>query len=553
MNEKYLIYNEIKNEYERWINHEDIDEELKGELAEMEGKEDEITEAFRQGLKFGTSGLRGIIGAGTNRMNVHVVQRVTKGLANYINKTYNNPSVIISYDSRKNSNVFAITAAEVLSQNGIKVYIFKEMTPVSVLSFAIRDMKASMGVMITASHNPKEYNGYKVYNHHGYQILDEEAKKILDESEKISILGFTKKKEFEINYLDDTIKDKFISYSLKNWDFDYIISAEIKRNLNIIYTPLNGTGCNFMNEVLNKKGFINTHIVKNQEKPDENFTTCPIPNPELIEAYNEAFKLYDHINGDIILATDPDSDRIGVAYRVNGKKRVLTGNEMGILIFDFLLNYGNPKQGQIVFKSIVSSPLIEKMAETAGLQVINTLTGFKYIGQQISLLEAKNNLHKFFFAFEESNGYLSDPFVRDKDGITSGLLFAKMAALYKSNGVTFEKKLKEIYEKYGFEMDVTDNFYFKGHKGEARISKIMDYFRNSITHRIGPFKIKESTDFLEETGLPKSNVLMYDMENGQRFVIRPSGTELKIKIYYFGNNIEQLKNEIKKIIGFVQY
>lgn len=545
---KKEIMEKTKAEYARWVANTQGDQEIREELLKLKENQDELMDSFYTNLKFGTSGLRGIIGPGTNRINSYVIKRASQGLANYLKNNYGGRlSVVIAYDTRLKSKEFAEQTAKVFKGNGIDVYIFPEIAPVSVLSYGIRRLNATMGIMITASHNPKMFNGYKVYNKYGYQITGEEPNKILEEINKLDYFQDVSESSAGIHFVSDDIvmefKDKVISFFESNKECGYL------NDLNIIYTPLNGTGMQYVSDVFDSTGLNNFRIVESEKEPDENFSTCPVPNPEKITAYNEGFKALDKVNGDLIIATDPDCDRIGAALYHDDMKLLLTGNQLGVLILDFLCQTKKPRKGQLVFKSIVTTPLIDKIAEDYGLEVTTSLTGFKYIGESITNLEKNGKLDKFYFAMEESNGYLFDPFIRDKDGVSGAVITAQMAALYKSQGKTLVDRLHEIYAKYGNCIDKTRNYFFEGPMGEETMSKIMNAFRYEINSNIGDFNIVSKIDYMEQDLLPKENVIGFLLDNGTYFIIRPSGTESKIKVYLFeSNNSAQVEKSIKVVI-----
>lgn len=543
--------NEIEHalaEYKRWCEYAS-DSEVKSQLEMLKDNSEELIESFYGDLKFGTSGIRGILGAGTNRMNIYVVRRTTQGLSNYLIRHYENPSVVIACDSRKNSRLFAEETAKVLSGNNIKAYVFDKITPVSVLSYSIEELGCTMGIMITASHNPKVFNGYKVYNSDGYQVVGDVPSDILEEINKVDFFSGINFSEDKIERLGDEIGEKFVDDVTAMCSFD--ISKDAFRDLSIVYTPLNGAGSLFVQGLFAKNGFDNIHVVSEQEFPDENFTTCPVPNPEKPGAYKCAFQHLDNVNGDIIIATDPDSDRVGAALVHDGMKVLLSGNQIGILMLKFLCEHKAIKEGQFIMKSIVSTPLAEKIAESFGISTINTLTGFKYIGEQITTLMKKGEEDRYFFGFEESNGFLISPFIRDKDGVSSALIIAMMAAEYKAKGMDLIEGLEEIYREYGTCIDKTNNFVFEGLSGIEIMKNIMKYFREDVNEKLGSLRILEKTDYLaEDTGLPKSNVIGLCLEDGSSVIIRPSGTEPKIKVYMFTpEGHSKAEKEIKKIMS----
>lgn len=543
--------NEMKkyanSEYRRWLEMTREDLQLQQELEQLSDNEEERLDSFYTDLRFGTSGIRGIIGAGTNRMNEYVVRRTTQGLADYLNEYYPAPSVVIACDTRRKSKTFALETAKTLRGNDIEVFLFPEVAPVSLLSFAIGRLHCTMGIMITASHNPKIFNGYKVYNREGYQIVGDEPELILKAIDRLDFFEGIKTKETGIQYVEESVCQDFIekinSFSLLTGQRD------ILNTLSVVYTPLNGAGNRYVRQALADIGFSNLTVVPSQEQPDENFTTCPAPNPEKITAYTEAFKILDQVGGDVIIATDPDSDRVGLSLLYDGMKVLLTGNQLGILIFDYLCQMRKPQPGQVVIKSIVSTPLIEKMAEKYGLTVINTLTGFKYIGELITQLSREGREKEYFFGFEESNGYLTDPFIRDKDGVSSAMIAVEMAAYHKSRGKNLIERLHELYDEFGGCKDKTRNYFFEGPYGAITMKSLMEYFRERVNDQIGGVKILEKIDYQGETGLPKADVLEFILENGSKFIIRPSGTEAKIKVYFFEtDNSLELENAVKDII-----
>lgn len=533
--DKKQIIESARTEYDRWAAATKDDPVIQEELAALAADEDELTDAFCADLRFGTSGIRGILGPGTNRMNEYVVRRTTQGLANYLNRVCTSqPSVVISYDSRRKSADFAFETARVLRGNGITVYLFAHLAPVSVLSFAIKELDCDMGIMITASHNPKIFNGYKVYNSDGYQIVGDVPDAVLAEIDRLDFFSGIRESEEGIQMVDEAVSEAFVKKVISLSPAD----SRLKENLNglsVVYTPLNGAGNHYVRAVLEGIGFSKLTVVECQEQPDPDFTTCPAPNPEKITAYNEGFRTLDSVKGDIIVATDPDCDRVGVSIYHDGMKVLLTGNQLGILMLDYLCHTRPPKAGQFIIKSIVTTPLAEKIAERYGLRVVNTLTGFKYIGETITRLEQEGRLDEYYFGFEESNGYLMDPFIRDKDGVSSAMLAVETAAWCRSMGEDLMEHLLALYESYGQCRDRTWNYFFEGPYGRAAMDAVMDYFRGKVCPEdcLGGQRIIAKTDYLGETGLPKSNVIGYELEGGNRLIIRPSGTEAKIKVYFF--------------------
>ena len=523
----------IVNEYNRWLKNTAEDAYMQRELLAIQDDPNELAECFGPELAFGTSGLRGIMGPGPSRLNRYVVRRVTQGLADYINgQNLDAPSVVISYDSRLFSQEFAEEAARVLSGNDIKVWLFDVMTPVPILSYAIGRLTCDYGIMITASHNTGVFNGYKVYNHHGYQILSPEPEEILAATSKCDFFEGIKESEERILKLDQRITNDFISEVLTMTDG--FPDGEAKAKLKLIYTPLNGTGNAIVRRALAQSGFRDVTVVPAQENPDPDFTTCKAPNPEKVAAYNEAFRLLDRDQADLIIATDPDCDRVGCALTHKGTKTCLTGNQIAVLMLDFLCQRKPPQEGQAIWRSIVSTPLADRIAAKYGLDVETTLTGFKYIGEKISKLLVAGETNRFYFGFEESNGFLMSPFVRDKDGVSSAVLIAEMAAWHKKEGRDLIDRLEEIREEYGNLIERTRSFTFKGLQGRETMTEIMRYFREEAVEAVGNAAVTSRRDYLvEDTGLPPANVLEYQMEDGSSMLIRPSGTEPKIKVYQY--------------------
>ena len=570
--------NKSIEKFNRWMNYPYMTETLRSQLEAMRDDHNIIEEAFYKELEFGTSGLRGIMGPGSNRMNCFVVAKVTQGLSNYINESLKNaeelnniPSVVISYDSRSNSKEFAQSTAEILSANGIRAYIFREMHPVSLLSYAIRFLKCDYGIMITASHNSKEYNGYKVYNRHGGQILGDEPALILKEINKLDIFDDVKEgNEKNVTWLGSEVRDAYvretISKSLRfGIERDGAKPKDIE-DLKVVYSPLNGSGLVPVLEVLENLGVKDVIVVPEQEKPDSNFTTCPKPNPELKEVYTLGVELMKKNKADILIVTDPDCDRIGVA----SGDTIFTGNQLGVLLFDYICRNKKPMPlNPVAVRSIVSTPLLDAIAEDYGVKVNNTLIGFKYIGEMMD--ELKND---YIFGFEEGNGYLAFNHMRDKDGVSTAMLVCEMAAEYKANGLTLEKALKKLYKKYGYYGEKVINYSFEGREGLQRREKVMDYLRGDVSNAINGYDVKEVVDYkLQQkhfanlgigsyTKLPVSNIMEYHFEKGQKFIVRPSGTEPNLKAYIFARSkysggvlkkIEKMEKEITRIVNEEQY
>lgn len=542
-----------KEEYTRWKQNTLDDPDMQKELADLAENEDEVIDAFCGHLRFGTSGIRGILGPGTNRMNEYVVRRTTQGLANYLNRVYDSPSVLIAYDTRKNSERFARETAEVLRGNGVDVFLFDRLATVSLLSYGTRKLGCTMGIMITASHNPKIFNGYKVYSSEGYQIVGSVCEEILREIDEVDFFDSIRKSDAGIKTVEAEVAESFIREIIAMAPMRRELqNGDTQNRLKVIYTPLNGTGNRYVRRVLDEIDVADLAVVESQELPDENFSTCPAPNPEKITAFNEGFKVLDKLGGDVIIATDPDCDRVGVSIYHDGMKVLLTGNQLGVLMLDYLCRVKKPAEGQILIKSIVTTPLAAKIAESHGLKVCNTLTGFKYIGEIIAKLDAEGKKETYYFGFEESHGYLMNPFIRDKDGVSSAMLAVCLSAYHKACGKDLLQRLHEIYAEYGPCYDKTRSFFFEGPYGKPAMEKVMSFFRKQVTDTLGGFAITEKIDYREETGLPRADVVSFTLENGSQVVIRPSGTEPKIKVYFFeAEKTSALEGAVKSIIeGF---
>ena len=521
------------------------------ELAAIEGKEDEILDRFWQDLAFGTGGLRGVLGAGTNRMNVYTVGKATQGLANYLNEDFSAPSVVIGYDSRINSDVFARIAAEVLAANGIKVYFFPELIPTPVVAYAVRTLGCASGIVITASHNPSKYNGYKCYDARGYQMTDEAAAKTLGYINKCDIFDDVHRLDFNeavslgiIKVLPDDFLDPYFALVRK-----CAVEPDAMKgsDLSVIYTPLNGTGNKPVRRILREIGLKNITVVPSQELPDGHFPTCPFPNPEIQEAFNEAFKVAETNKADLLLATDPDCDRVGIAVRKGDGYQLVTGNEMGCLLTHYILSrrqaHGTLPANPVLIKSIVSTDMSAAIAERYGAEVVNTLTGFKYIGEKMTELEAAGEADRFMLGYEESYGYLSGMHTRDKDAVNASMLICEMAAYYKKQGKSLLDVLEELFNTYGYWKNSLYNFYFEGADGMVKMTGMMDALRANYPTALGGNAIAKITDYKTrktvdlKTGaqtpvtLPVSNVIVMDAENRDKIVVRPAGTEPKIKIY----------------------
>lgn len=545
--------NDINALYDLWLERAKDDNDLISELQAVKGNEEEILDRFYKNLEFGTAGFRGVIGAGTNRMNVYTVNQATQGLADYLNSEFENPSVAIAYDSRIKSNVFAKGAAEVLAANGIKVWIYSELVPTPMLSFAVRKLNCQSGIIITASHNPSKYNGYKCYDPNGYQMTDDAAAKTYGFIQNVDMFDGVKKTDFDaalsqgkIEYIKDEVYQEF---------YEKVLSAGVYdcsgTDLKVIYTPLNGTGNLPVREILKRKGIENVRVVKAQELPDGNFPTCPFPNPEIKQAFEEAIKMGEEEVADLLLATDPDCDRVGIAVNVGGEYKLMTGNEVGVLLTEYLLSrrteLGTLPASPIVVKSFVTTALVDEVANNYGAETRSLLTGFKYIGELITQLEEKGEEKRFVVGMEESYGYLSGTHARDKDAVVASMLICEMAAYYKAQNISLYDKMQSLYKKYGMYLNTLLNFNFEGATGMQKMKDMMDSLRACAPKTIAGLDVLEISDYSSSKTtvvsdgtekvieLPKSNVLAYKLPNGSAVIVRPSGTEPKIKIYITAN------------------
>ena len=526
-------------EYGRWLTSATEDEDVVQELKDMDDAK--IEDAFYRNLAFGTGGLRGVIGAGTNRMNVYTVAKASQGLAGYlIGKYGEKASVSIGFDSRIKSDVFAKVAASVFAANGVAVYIWPELNPVPTVSFATRYLHTSAGVMITASHNPSKYNGYKVYGADGCQITTEAAEEILAEIEKLDIFADVKKIAFEdavnegkIAYISDEVLTAFIKEVKAQ---SVLFGENVNKDVAIVYSPLNGTGLKPVTRVLKEMGYTNICIVKEQEQPDGNFPTCPYPNPEIKEAMALGMEYAKNCNADLLLATDPDCDRVGIAVKdKNGDYVLLSGNETGMLLLDYIcsqrVKHGKMPNDPVMIKTIVTMDMGEQIANNYGVKTVNVLTGFKFIGEQIGLLEKQEKEDSYIFGFEESYGYLSGGYVRDKDAVDGAYLICEMFSYYSTKGISLLDKLNELFDTYGYCLNTLHSYEFEGSAGFAKMQEIMKRFRDGV-ESFGGRKIEKVLDYSEGLdGLPKSDVLKYLMEGNCSVVVRPSGTEPKLKTY----------------------
>ena len=543
---------EIMKAYNEWCKNAVEDKDLIAELESIKNDENEIYERFYTSLQFGTAGLRGIIGAGTNRMNIYVVRQATQGLANYVINKYGKGSVAISHDSRIKADLFMIEAARVLAANGIKVYITKELQPTPVLSYLVRYFKCQAGIMVTASHNPAAYNGYKAYGEDGCQMTDVAATAVYDEICKLDIFNDVKTVDFDealksgmIEYVDESVYETYL---------DKVMEQQVNpgickdADLKVVYTPLNGAGNKLVRKILDRIGVTDVTVVKEQELPDGNFTTCPYPNPEIKEALAKGLELCEKEQPDLLLATDPDADRVGIAVKdYDGSYRLITGNEDGVMLTNYILSCkkanGTLPENPVVVKTIVTTKLINKLCEKYGCELKNVLTGFKYIGEIILNLEKNHEENRYLFGFEESYGYLSGTYVIDKDAVVASMLVCEMAAYYKKQGKSLAEVIDGLYEEFGYYLNKTYSFEFEGAAGMQKMSDIMSSVRENMPEAVDKYKVVKVSDYMlkketdiktgenSDINLPKSNVISLNLEGDNAVIIRPSGTEPKIKLY----------------------
>ncbi len=557
------VYETIKNEYEVWKKKVTEDADLTAELTDMEGKEDRITDAFYQNLAFGTGGLRGVIGAGTNRMNIYTVGKASQGLADYINRHFpkEERKIAISYDSRIKSSLFAKRAAEVFAANGIRVFIYTELMPTPMLSWAVRSLSCAAGVMVTASHNPSKYNGYKVYGPDGCQITTDAAAEILGCIEKTDAFEDVKREDFEtalengrISYIGEDTVTSFIE-AVKGQSMLTKSEENVDKNISIVYSPLNGTGLKPVLRTLKESGFTNITVVKEQEQPDGHFPTCPYPNPEIREAMALGMEYAKKCSADLLLATDPDCDRVGIAVlNREGEYVLLSGNETGLLLLNYICSMrqaaGTMPEHPVFVKTIVTMDMAARIAADYGVKTVDVLTGFKFIGDQIARLEAEGRENDYILGFEESYGYLSGSYVRDKDAVDGAFLICEMAAYYRSKGMGLLEVLEGLYEKYGFCLNTLHSYEFEGMEGFEKMKGIMNRLHTMASRIaegeavcIGGRKPEAVEDYLSGTisradkttepiaGLPSSDVLKFRLAGNASVVVRPSGTEPKLKLY----------------------
>ena len=539
--------------YQSWRKNAVDDPDLQSELSAIENDAEAIQDRFYRDLAFGTGGLRGVIGAGTNRMNIYTVRKATQGLANYVKEAFSEPSVAISYDSRTMSTDIAKAAAEVLSANGVKVHIYTELKPTPMLSFAVRALHCSAGIMVTASHNPAKYNGYKAYGSDGCQMTIDAADAVLAKINALDIFNDVKHMPFDealaagmISYIgDDVIEDYFRNVLAQGINTDLCAKSGLK----IVYTPLNGTGNKPVRTILNRIGIQEVTVVKEQENPDGNFTTCPYPNPEIREALQLGLQYCDQVKPDLLLATDPDADRVGIAVPDGkGGYALFSGNEVGAMLLEYIceqrIQKGTMPKHPVAVKTIVTTDIVEAICKAYGVELIEVLTGFKFIGEQIGFLEEKGEEDRYIFGFEESYGYLAGSYVRDKDAVVASMLICEMAAYYRTKGISMMQARENLYQKYGVYVHTQHSFTFEGESGMIRMQNIMEHLRTHRPEQIDNLKVIQFADYEKQvsidltTGtetaitLPQSNVLSFTLEQGAKVIIRPSGTEPKIKAYY---------------------
>lgn len=563
---------DINSLYSEWLEKAVADPDLKAELESIKGNDDEILDRFYKSLEFGTAGLRGVIGAGTNRMNVYTVGRATQGLADYLNANFENPSIAIGYDSRIKSEYFSKEAAKVLAANGVKVYIYDELEPTPCLSFAIRKFHTSSGIILTASHNPGKYNGYKCYDRRGYQMTDEAAEETYNYIQKVDYFTGIKSMDFDkalesgmIEYIGEDVIEEFLDEVQKQ-----CINPEICKNagLKVIYTPLNGTGNKPVRKILDRIGIKDVYVVPEQEMPDGNFPTCPYPNPEIEQVFECGLKMADEIKPDILLATDPDCDRVGIAVPdKDGKLVLMSGNEVGAMLLNYILSQkkakGTLSDTAIAVKSFVSTDLAEEIAKKYGCAFKNLLTGFKYIGELITNLEEEGRADDFVMGFEESYGYLAGTHARDKDAVVGSMMICEMASYYKMQGKSLVEVMDDIYSEFGYYCNIVKSYEFEGAAGMEKMAQIMNSLRENPPTEFAGTPVTYIGDYMTSTAkyldtgreekidLPKSNVLAYKTADGNGVIVRPSGTEPKIKTYItaIGKTKETAQQTADKLIA----
>ncbi len=536
---------QIYEEYRRWLSQELEDPALARELQAIEGKDEEVNDRFYTDLEFGTAGLRGVLGAGTNRMNIYTVRRATQAYADVLLARFDAPTAAVAYDSRINSELFARETARVFAANGIKTYLYGELMPTPALSYAVRELGCAAGINITASHNPSKYNGYKAYDENGCQITGETANAVMARIKETDLFTGVKLADYDAAIAGGTIQ--IIQEELIQRFLDRVLEEQVNpglckdAGLKLVYTPLNGAGRRSVLTVLGKMGITDITVVPEQEWPDGNFPTCPYPNPEILEAMQKGLDLVEKLGADLPLATDPDCDRVGAAVLQNGAPRLITGNEMGCLLIDYIarsrIKNGTMPKNPVVVKSIVSTSMADAICQEYGIEVRNTLTGFKYIGEQIAKLEEAGEEDRYLLGFEESYGYLSGGYVRDKDAVDGSMLICEMAAWYRAQGKDLGEALDEMYEKFGRYLNQVDSYTFEGADGMARMAGIMESLRKEPPKAMAGVPVTAVTDYqtaCPDVGgvkMPPANVLSYTVGEGS-VIVRPSGTEPKLKVYY---------------------
>lgn len=564
--------------YQQWLENATADPDIVKELEDIKGDSEAISDRFYKDLAFGTGGLRGVIGAGTNRMNIYTVGRATQGLAEYVNSVTKNGKVAIAYDSRIKSETFAKHSAAILAANGITVYIYKELMPTPMLSFAVRHLKCDAGIVITASHNPAKYNGYKAYGPDGSQLNLDASEYVLSIMNKVDLFTEVKTIDFEdgiatgsIKYIGDDVINAYLD-SVQAQSVNPDVCAE--NDIKVIYTPLHGSGNKPVRAILKRIGLNDVTVVPEQELPDGNFPTAPYPNPELRQTFECALKLAADLNPDLLLATDPDSDRVGIAVNHGGEFVLLSGNQVGALLLNYVLSQklalGTLPKNPVAVKTIVTTEICQKIADKYGCTLINTLTGFKFIGEQIGLLEEKGELERYQFGFEESYGYLAGGYVRDKDAVVASMLICEMVCYYKTQNKTLIDVLNGLYDEFGYYDNSQVSFAFEGQSGMQKMNDIMQALRTTPPTDVAGYNVCEVADYVASVrtlissgekvtiNLPKSDVLEFVLDGGNSLIIRPSGTEPKIKIYVstVGTSADdakavsdKIKNSIKNLLG----
>ena len=562
---------DIMSLYNTWLENAVEDKDLITELESIKEDENEIYERFYTTLKFGTAGLRGVIGAGTNRMNIYVVRQATQGLANYVLAKYGKGSVAISHDSRIKADLFMNEAARVLAANGIKTYITTELQPTPVLSYLVRYFKCQAGIMVTASHNPAKYNGYKAYGEDGCQMTDVAAAAVYDEISKLDMFNDVKTMDFDeavekglVEYVQDDVYESYLDKVMEQQINPGICKGS---GLKVVYTPLNGAGNKLVRKVLNRIGVEEVTVVPEQEMPDGNFTTCPYPNPEIREALQKGLELCEKVKPDLLLATDPDSDRVGIAVKdFDGSYKLISGNEDGVMLTNYILSckkeQGVLPENPVVVKTIVTTKLVNKLCEKYGCELKNVLTGFKYIGEVILNLEKKGEENRYLFGFEESYGYLAGTYVRDKDAVVASMLICEMTAYYRQKGISLAKMIDDLYKEFGYYLNKTFAYEFEGAAGMQKMSDIMSNVRANLPKavdkynviKVSDYQLKKETDLVTgvttDITLPTSNVIALHLEGDNAVIIRPSGTEPKIKLYItaVGKNNDDALDVCSKLV-----